>query len=239
MLSEELELYVESCFRPYKKDKTYEEKKKELLELLGNVKLKLENDGLKDAEVQDMLIEKLKSGEISIDNHTLVIDDHNRVEHVKKIFVNADLEWLTFINVKYKLCDFKGLSIVQKVMSHSDFNGCYLRKVNIIHSKISSTTFEKSDLTQSHFEHCEITNSSLYGCHLPNISIDESSLINVLFENCYFKNISFENSKLINVNFKSCTIKKLNFIGVTMDKLTYHILEGEGADLRGVEVIDI
>lgn len=31
-----------------------------------------------------MLIEKLKSGEISIDNHTLVIDDHNRVEHVKK-----------------------------------------------------------------------------------------------------------------------------------------------------------
>lgn len=28
MLSEKLELYVESCFRPYKKNKTYEEKKK-------------------------------------------------------------------------------------------------------------------------------------------------------------------------------------------------------------------
>ncbi|MCM3138058.1 pentapeptide repeat-containing protein [Bacillus safensis] len=239
MLSEELKLYVESCFRPYKKDKTYEERKKELLELLGNIKLKLENDGFKEEEVQDILIEKLKSGEISIDDHTLVIDDHNRVEHVKKIFVNDDLDWLTFINVKYKLCDFKGLSIVQKVMSHSEFNGCYLKKVNFSDSKISSATFEKSDLTQSHFEHCEITNSSLYGCHLPNVSIDESSLINVSFENCYFKNISFENSKLINVNFKSCTIKKLNFIGVTMDKMTYHILEGEGANLSGVEVIDM
>ncbi|MEK4183274.1 MULTISPECIES: pentapeptide repeat-containing protein [Bacillus] len=238
MLSEKLELYVESCFRPYKKNKTYEEKKKELLEMLGKVKLKLKNAGTKDEEVQDMLIEKLKSGEISIDVNTLDIDDHNRVEHVKKIFVNADLDWLTFINVKYKLCDFKGLSIVQKVMNHSEFNGCYLRKMNVSNSKISTSTFEKSDLTQSHFEHCEITNSSLYGCHLPNVRIDESTLINVSFENCYFKNISFENSKLINVNFKSCTFKKLNFIGVTMDKMTYHILEGEGADLSGVKVID-
>ncbi|MFX0571677.1 pentapeptide repeat-containing protein [Bacillus sp. FSL K6-4563] len=238
MLSEKLELYVESCFRPYKKDKTYEEKKKELLEMLGKVKLKLDNAGTKDEEVQDMLIEKLKSGEISIDVNTLDIDDHNRVEHVKKIFVNADLDWLTFINVKYKLCDFKGLSIVQKVMNHSEFNGCYLRKMNVSNSKISTSTFEKSDLTQSHFEHCEITNSSLYGCHLPNVRIDESTLINVSFENCYFKNISFENSKLINVNFKSCTFKKLNFIGVTMDKMTYYILEGEGADLSGVKVID-
>ncbi|MDR6746597.1 hypothetical protein J2W90_000718 [Bacillus pumilus] len=83
MLSEKLELYVESCFRPYKKDKTYEEKKKELLEMLGKVKLKLKNAGTKDEEVQDMLIEKLKSGEISIDVNTLDIDDHNRVEHVK------------------------------------------------------------------------------------------------------------------------------------------------------------
>ncbi|MEK3971045.1 pentapeptide repeat-containing protein [Bacillus sp. FSL M7-0558] len=238
MLSEKLELYVESCFRPYKKDKTYEEKKKELLEMLEKVKLKLKNAGTKDEEVQDMLIEKLKSGEISIDVNTLDIDDHNRVEHVKKIFVNADLDWLTFINVKYKLCDFKGLLIVQKVMNHSEFNGCYLRKMNVSNSKISTSTFEKSDLTQSHFEHCEITNSSLYGCHLPNVRIDESTLINVSFENCYFKNISFENSKLINVNFKSCTFKKLNFIGATMDKMTYHILEGEGADLSGVKVID-
>lgn len=238
MLSEKLELYVESCFRPYKKDKTYEEKKKELLEMLGNVKLKLKDAGTKDEEVQDMLIEKLKSGEISIDVSTLVIDDHNRVEHVKKIFVNADLEWLTFINVKYKLCDFKGLSIVQKEVNHSEFNGCYLRKLNVSNSKISTSTFEKSDLSQSHFEHCEIMNSSFYGCHFPNVLIDESSLINVSFENCYFKNISFENSKLINVNFKSCTIKKLTFIGVTMDKMTYHILEGEGADLSGVKVID-
>ncbi|MEH7671909.1 hypothetical protein [Bacillus pumilus] len=83
MLSEKLELYVESCFRPYKKNKTYEEKKKELLEMLGKVKLKLKNAGTKDEEVQDMLIEKLKSGEISIDVNTLDIDDHNRVEHVK------------------------------------------------------------------------------------------------------------------------------------------------------------
>lgn len=85
MLSEKLELYIESCFRPYKKDKSYEEKKKELLQILENLIFQLKNDGLEDAEIYNILIKKLELGDIKVDVNLLVVDENNKVEYFTSV----------------------------------------------------------------------------------------------------------------------------------------------------------
>lgn len=238
MLSEKLELYIESYFRPYKKDKAYKEKKKELLQMFENLMFQLKNNGMEDREIYNALIKKLESGDLEIDVSLLTIDENNKVEYFKRIFVNNNLEDLPFINVKYRLCDFKG-SIIQNLnINYSEFKECYLKRLNVINSTVSESTFKKSDLSQSNFENCKITNSSFHDAHMPNVSFADALLLNVSFENCYLKKVSFANSKLINVNFKSCTISKIDFMGATMDRVTYRFLKEESANLNDVKLIN-
>lgn len=238
MLSEKLELYIESYFRPYKKDKAYNEKKKELLKMLENLLFQLKNNGIEDREIYNVIIKELESGNLGIDVNSLTIDENNKVEYFKKIFVNNNLEDLPFINVKYRLCDFKGSTIQNLNIAFSEFNGCYLKRLNVINSTVSESTFKKSDFNQSNFENCKINNSSFNDTHMPNVSFADSLLLNVSFENCYLKKVSFANSKLINVNFKSCTISKIDFMGATMDRVTYRFLKEESANLNDVKLIN-
>jgi uncharacterized protein YjbI with pentapeptide repeats len=237
MLSEKLELHIEKYFRPYKKDQAYRENKKVLVNKFDSMLFQLKNEGLEEQEAYDLLTKKLECGDIKVDVSSLSVDENNKLNYYKKIFINDNLEDLELINVRYRLCDFKESRIENREISYSEFKQCYLRKATVNYSTIVDSMFNKSDLGQAIFTNCKITNASFYGSDLPKVSFEDCVLLNVSFDNCYFRKSSFLNSKLINVQFESCTLSKLDFTGAIMDKITYRFLEEEGVKLTGVDII--
>lgn len=237
MSNQQLELYIESYLRPYKKNQEYQEQKRILLNKSNDIVDELQKRGINEQDIYIRVKEKIESGDLDVDISKLSIDENNKIEYSKKLFTNKNIEELPFINTLYRWCDFKESVAQEKEISHSFFVKCYMEKLNVSHCTLSNTTFKKNDCSNINFDYCKIIDSFFHESHLPKASFANTTLTNVTFEDCYLRKVSFTNSFLVNVQFKYSTLSKLDFTGATMDKETYRLLEDEGADLTGVKIL--
>lgn len=89
---------------------------------------------MEDKEAYNVLIKKLECGDVKIDVSELSVDENNKLNYFKKIFNDENLEDLALINVKYRLCDFKGSMAKNREINYSEFKDCYFKRLNVIYS---------------------------------------------------------------------------------------------------------
>lgn len=91
---------------------------------------------------------------------------------------------------------------------------------------LDGASFEGCVLNQTHF-----LTSDLSGVRLENLTLEGT-----IFDKAGLDGTSFKNSVLRNASFRNTKVKKAVFDGATMDKITYAVLKGYGADLTNVTV---
>jgi uncharacterized protein YjbI with pentapeptide repeats len=127
--------------------------------------------------------------------------------------------------------DFSGSDLTNSSFLCSDltdvkFDGANLTGAKLTMCALNGASFERCLLTQTHFH-----TSDLSGVRLENLTLEGTT-----FEKVGLDGTSFKNSVLRNVSFRSTKVKKAIFDGATMDKITYAVLKGYGANLTNVTV---
>jgi uncharacterized protein YjbI with pentapeptide repeats len=85
------------------------------------------------------------------------------------------------------------------------------------------------------FKYTDLTGQCFDGQTFIGVKFDKAALTKVSFRDATFKNVSFQPGfTLTNKYYRM--IKTICFDGATMDKLTYALLKGMGADLSKVTV---
>ena len=80
---------------------------------------------------------------------------------------------------------------------------------------------------------------------LRGLRFDGQTFIGVTFDQAALKDVSFQGATLKNVSFRSASLwssgkramQSMHFDGAMMDKLTYAVLKGLGADVSKVTIL--
>ena len=102
--------------------------------------------------------------------------------------------------------------------------------------------FRTTDLRRTVFEHCTFTGVDFTYSDLRGLHLDGAAFTSVKFDTAALNGVTFRGATLRDVSFRASSwkyrsaIRKVAFDGARMDKLTYALLKGLGADLANVTV---
>ncbi|TAE26212.1 MAG: helix-turn-helix domain-containing protein [Cytophagales bacterium] len=160
-------------------------------------------------------------------------------------FVGSDLREANFTGANLTDCNFTGVDLrnaqldnailVRTNFSASGLNGATIREVALVDVKLTTTDLRKTIFANCSFNGVDFRHSDLRG-----LCLDGQSFTGAKFEETVLNDVSFKGATLKNVSFHwAYTAKKrpMGFDGATMDKLTYAVLKGMGADLSTVTII--
>ena len=97
-----------------------------------------------------------------------------------------------------------------------------------------------TDLRKTIFENCIFDGVDFKYSDLRGLCLDGQTFISVKFDETALNEVTFKGATLKNVSFRSAYMSRKKPIccdGATMDKLTYAVLKGMGADLSKVTII--
>ncbi|MDF2962790.1 MAG: putative low-complexity protein-like protein [Paenibacillus sp.] len=115
------------------------------------------------------------------------------------------------------------------------FTGVRLTDVTLTLTDLRKTIFEACLFDGVDFKYTDLTGQCFDGQTFIGVKFDKAALTKVSFRDATFKNVSFQPGfTLTNKYYRM--IKTICFDGATMDKLTYALLKGMGADLSKVTV---
>ncbi|WP_028550794.1 pentapeptide repeat-containing protein [Paenibacillus sp. UNC451MF] len=115
------------------------------------------------------------------------------------------------------------------------FTGVRLTDVTLTLTDLRKTIFEGCLFDGVDFKYTDLTGQCFDGQTFIGVKFDKAALTKVSFRGATFQNVSFQPGfTLTNKYYRM--IKTICFDGATMDKLTYVLLKGMGADLSKVTV---
>ncbi|QHT60980.1 pentapeptide repeat-containing protein [Paenibacillus lycopersici] len=176
-------------------------------------------------------------------------------------FSGADLTGSTFRSSDVREANFDGANLTDCSLSTLDltnasFNRTILVRTNFSKSgldgavftgaKLTDVTLTMTDLRKTVFEGCLFDGVDFKYTDLTGLRFDGQTLIGVKFDRAALTGASFRNATLRNVSFKPGftltnkyyrMIATICFDGARMDKLTFALLKGMGADLSKVTAI--
>ena len=102
--------------------------------------------------------------------------------------------------------------------------------------------FRTTDLRRTVFERCTFTGVDFTYSDLRGLHFDGSAFTSVKFDTAALNGVTFRGATLRDVSFRASSrkyrtaLRTVVFDGARMDKLTYALLKGLGADLSNVTV---
>ncbi|MBO7743358.1 pentapeptide repeat-containing protein [Paenibacillus sp. MWE-103] len=176
-------------------------------------------------------------------------------------FSGADLTGSSFKSSDVRGANFDRANLTDCVLSTLDlanasFNRSILVRTNFSKSgldgarfadvRLTDVTMSLTDLRKATFEGCVFDGVDFKYTDLSGQRFDGQTFIGVKFDKAALTDVSFHGATLKNVSFKPGfaltnkyyrMIKTIRFDGSSMDKLTYALLKGMGAELANVTVI--
>jgi BTB/POZ domain-containing protein KCTD9 len=238
-MNEKLSRYLDGLFAPYEDSHAVKDLKEELLHNLEEKYRDLKNQGHDDETAYRMTIGSIGDfSEImeSISAKTKELFQLVRMNLSASDLRNADLAGVAIHDGKFDASDMRGTDFSGSDLTNSSFKHSALNGVRFDGANLTGAKFHTSDLRNASFTGCVLENTSFRGTELSGVSFDNQTLLGTIFDDAALKGTTFRNAVLRNVSFKT-EVKKAIFDGATMDKLTYAILKGYGANLTNVTVI--
>jgi uncharacterized protein YjbI with pentapeptide repeats len=141
--------------------------------------------------------------------------------------------------------DLKNASFNKTILVRTNFSKSGLDGAKFTGVRLTDVTLTMTDLRKTIFEGClfdgvdfkytDLTGQRLDGQTFIGVKFDKAALTEVSFRGATFNNVSFQPGfTLTNKYYRM--IKTVIFDGATMDKLTYALLKGMGADLSKVTI---
>ncbi|MFC4808216.1 pentapeptide repeat-containing protein [Paenibacillus sp. GCM10023250] len=176
-------------------------------------------------------------------------------------FSGADLTGSSFKGSDVRGANFDGANLTDCVLSALDLGNASFHKSILVRTnfsksgldgarfadvKLTDVTMSLTDLRKAAFEGCVFDGVDFRYTDLSGQRFDGQTFIGVKFDKAALTDVSFHGATLKNVSFKPGftltnkyykMIKTLRFNGASMDKLTYALLKGMGAELSNVTVI--
>jgi uncharacterized protein YjbI with pentapeptide repeats len=150
-------------------------------------------------------------------------------------FDGANLTDCNLSGIDLRDARFNKSVLVRTNFSASGLDRAKFRGVTLTDVKLTST-----DLRKTIFENCIFDGVDFKYSDLRGLRLDGQTFIGVKFEETALNEVTFKGATLKNVSFRSAYMSKKNAIccdGAAMDKLTYAVLKGMGADLSKVTII--
>ncbi len=240
MVNEKLVRYLDGVFSQYEDEGAVRELKEELKTSLQERWSDLRQQGYDDETAYRMTIDSI--GDISETIRSVAGKAKELKQMVKRNFSltqleDSDLQGISIRDGKFNYSALRG----------SDFSGSDLTNCSFLCSDLSSVKFDGSNLTGARitmasmegasFERCVLNQTHFNTTDLSGLRFENLTLEGTIFDKTDLSGTSFRNSVLRNVSFRNSDVRKAIFDGATMDKLTYAVLKGYGAELTNVIVI--
>ncbi len=237
-MNQKLATNLDAAFAPYSDEPSVQETKEELLSDLLEKFHELKAQGMSDEDAYEATVNSI--GDVSE-----IIAGHNkeRVRPTRKINVSSkkllgsDLSGSDVHDGRFKYSALKGADFSSSDLSGSVFESTDLREATFDGSDLSNAEFKNAALAGASFKGCKLNNTIFSRSALPGANFDGQTLVGTVFNGPGLKDTSFKKAILRSVSFDNTNVKKANFDGAVMDKLTYAVLQGLGADLKNVTVI--
>lgn len=176
-------------------------------------------------------------------------------------FSNADLTGSTFKSSDVREANFDGANLTdcnlttidlrdasfrQSILVRTNFSMSGLAGAKFVDVKLTDVNLIMCDLRKTIFERCIFTGVDFGKSDLRGLCLDGQTFIGVKFDGTALNEVTFRGATLRNVSFRSLfavtnryyrALKTICFDGAMMDKLTYAVLKGLGADLSKVSII--
>ena len=238
-MNERLMKYLDELFAPYEASHAITELKEELLHDLEEKFNDLKTQGTEDETAYRMAIGSI--GDISEIMETISARTKELLQLVRRNFYasdlrDADLTGVAVHDGKFDASDLRGTDFSGSDLTNSSFKFCDLKKAHFDGANLSGAKFLTSDMKNASFTGSILENTSFWGAVLSEVSFENQTLIGTIFDQAGLNGTSFRNAVLRNVSFKT-DVKKAIFDGARMDKVTYVILKGHGANLKNVTVV--
>jgi BTB/POZ domain-containing protein KCTD9 len=259
-MNEKLMKYLDGVFAPYEDLKMVRELKEELFNNLQEKMSDLKDQGYDDETAYQMTIDSI--GDISEIIENISAKTRELLELVQKDFStmelrNSDLKEVRVPDGKFDYSDLKGTdfsgsdltncSFNCSNLNHVRFDGANLTGAKILMSALQGASFKNSILTNTYFHYAGLSGAIFESCtfekthfhysDLSGLRFDHQTFIGTIFDKSALKGTSFKDAVFRNVSFKNVSnAKEAVFDGASMDKLTYAILKGYGANLTNVTV---
>ena len=170
------------------------------------------------------------------------------------LFKASDVREANFNRTNLTDCTFSvtnmmGASFNKTILVRTEFNTSDLTRAKFSDVKLIDARLNMLDLKETIFENCIFSGVDFKYSDLRGMRLDGQTFIGVKFDNSALNDVSFRGATIKNVSFMAPVswtswskkyykaIKTICFDGATMDKLTYAVLKGVGADLSKVTVI--
>ena len=156
-------------------------------------------------------------------------------------FDNANLTDCSFYALNLANASFNRTILIRTEFSTSDLTRAKFTDVKLIDVKLNMT-----DLRETIFENCMFSGVEFKYTDLRGQCFDGQTFIGVKFDMVSLNEVSFKGATLKNVSFLAASswtnkyfraIKTICFDGAMMDKLTYAMFKGFGANLENVKII--
>ena len=237
-MNERLVKYLDGLFAPYEDTQAVKDLKEELLHDLEERFRDLKNQEHDDETAYRMTIGSI--GDISEIMESISAKTKELLQLIRRNFSasdlrNADLTGVAVHDGKFDASDLRGTDFSGSDLTNSSFKFSDLNKARFDGANLSGAKFLTSDLKNASFTGCILENTSFFGAILSGVSFDNQTLIGTIFDHAELNGTTFRNAVFRNVSFKS-EVRKAVFDGARMDKVTYVILKGYGANLKNVAV---
>jgi uncharacterized protein YjbI with pentapeptide repeats len=239
IMKEKFTRYLDGLFAPYEDSLAIKDLKEELLHDLEEKFQDLKNAGHDDETAYQMTIGSI--GDISEIMQSIPVKTKQLLQMVRRNFSasdlhNADLTGIAVHDGKFDACDLRGSDFSGSDLTNSSFKWSDLNHVRFDGANLSGAKFLTSDMRNASFVGCILENTNFRAAVLSGVSFDNQTLTGTIFDSAELKGTTFRNAILRNVSFKT-DVKNTVFDGARMDKLTYVVLKGYGANLKNVTLM--
>jgi uncharacterized protein YjbI with pentapeptide repeats len=166
-------------------------------------------------------------------------------------FKASDVREANFDAANLTDCNFYAVnlsdaSLRQSILVRTNFSASEMAGTKFVDVKLTDVKLTVTDLRNTVFENCIFNGVDFDKSDLRGLCLDGQTFIGVKFDNSALTEVTFRGATLKNVSFRAThaltnkyyrTIKTFCFDGAMMDKLTYVVLKGLGADLSKVTII--
>lgn len=237
-MNTKLRKYLDSKFADYKDAKGIEEIKEQLFKDLHEKLNDLKDIGLDEEEAFRKTVQSIGDiSEIVDANDSGSPDMQPLTDFSKNSLEDVDLRDVELVDGVFEKSTLKGADFSFSNLSGSTFGSSDLRNTIFEGTNLTGAKIIKSSLQDARFGDTVLDNTLFDRSDLSGVSLDGLTLKNTEFLKTRLKETTFNNAILKHVSFKNSRVKEAVFDGAMMDKMTYALLEGYGADLQKVTVI--
>ena len=160
----------------------------------------------------------------------------------------ANFDGTNLTDCIFSVSDLTGASFNKTILVRTEFNTSDLTRAKFTNVKLVDVKLTMTDLRETIFENCIFSGVDFKYTDLRGQRLDGQTFIGIKFDNAALNEATFKGATLKNVSFVAAVtwtswskkyyraIKTISFDGATMDKLTYAVLKGYGANLTNVTV---